>query len=54
MSDTAESWLSGPVEGVNPYLLPVAHALVQARRDLETATANLTLEELWDRPRGAA
>ena len=54
MSDTAESWLSGPVEGVNPYLMPVAHALVQARRDLETATANLTLEELWGRPGGAA
>jgi hypothetical protein len=54
MSDTPESWLSGPVEGVNAYLMPVAHALVQARRDMEKATADLTVEELWDRPGGAA
>lgn len=54
MSDTPESWLNGPVEGVNPYLMPVAHALVQARRDLAQVTANLTVEELWDRPGGAA
>ena len=54
MGDTAESWLSGPVEGVNPYLMPVAHALLQARRDLEKVTADLTLEEVWERPGGAA
>jgi uncharacterized damage-inducible protein DinB len=54
MSDTPESWLSCPVDGVNAYLMPVAHALVQARRDLGEVTANLTVEELWDRPGGAA
>lgn len=54
MSDTTESWLSGPVEGVTPYLMPVAHALLQARRDLEKATPDLTLEEVWARPGGAA
>ncbi len=54
MSDTTESWLSGPVEGVDPHLMPVAHALLQARRDLEKVTADLTLEEVWGRPGGAA
>lgn len=54
MSDTTESWLRGPVEGVDPYLMPVAHALLQARRDLEEATAALRPEEVWARPGGAA
>jgi hypothetical protein len=48
-----EAWLSGPVEGVAPYLLPVAHSLVQVGRDLETA-AGLTPDQLWARPGGAA
>jgi hypothetical protein len=37
MSSAPEAWLSGPVEGVIPYLIPVAHALVQAGPDLENA-----------------
>jgi uncharacterized damage-inducible protein DinB len=49
-----EAWLSGPVEGVLPHLVPVAHALVQVRRDLEAAAAGLTPEQLWARPGGAA
>ena len=53
MGQAPEAWLSGPVEGVAPYLLPVAHALVQVRRDLE-ATAGLTPDALWARPGGAA
>ncbi|HEX7119361.1 MAG TPA: DinB family protein [Longimicrobiales bacterium] len=54
MSATTEAWLSGPIEGVDPYLMPVAHALVQAGRDLEHATAELTTAQLWARPGGAA
>ena len=50
----SESWLEGAPEGVNGYLMPVAHALVQARRDLVKVTADLTSEELWQRPGGAA
>ena len=53
MGQAPEAWLSGPVEGVLPYLWPVAHALVQVRRDLE-ATAGLTPDELWARPGGVA
>ena len=54
MGQAPEAWLSGPVEGVLPYLVPVAHALVQVRRDLEAAAAGLTPDELWARPGGAA
>jgi uncharacterized damage-inducible protein DinB len=49
-----EPWLRGPVPGVEPALQPVAHALLQAREDLARAAAQLSPEELWARPGGAA
>lgn len=49
-----EAWLDGPVAGVPPLLMPVAHALLQAYRDVERAAADLTVDELWARPGGAA
>lgn len=51
---SVEAWLSGPVEGVPPLLMPVAHALMQARTDLRAAAASLPVEELWRQPGGAA
>jgi uncharacterized damage-inducible protein DinB len=48
-----EAWLEGPLPGVDPYLMPVAHGLVQVGRDLERVT-DLTAEQLWARPGGAA
>ncbi len=48
-----EAWLRGPMAGVDPYLMPAAHALVQAAEDLE-AVASLSAEELQLRPGGAA
>jgi uncharacterized damage-inducible protein DinB len=53
MSTATEAWLEGPLEGVDPYVMPVAHALVQVGRDVEPL-ADLTSEELWARPGGAA
>ncbi len=50
---STEAWLEGPLEGVDPYLMPVAQALVQVGRDLERL-AGLAPETLWDRPGGAA
>ena len=49
-----EPWLSGPVPGVDPYLQPVAHALLQVREDLPRVTAGLDHRQLWARPGGAA
>jgi hypothetical protein len=49
-----EAWLCGPLEGVDPMLMPAAHALVQAREDLELAASELTVEQLWLKPGGAA
>jgi len=50
----AEAWLSGTVDGVDSYLMPAAHALLQARDDVAAALAELTPEEIWSRPGGAA
>ena len=49
-----EPWLRGPIEGVDAYLQPAAHALVQAREDLDRATVGISPGNLWLRPNGAA
>ncbi len=49
-----EPWLRGPVPGVDPWLMPAAHALLQAREDVERVAAGLAPAELWARPGGAA
>jgi uncharacterized damage-inducible protein DinB len=49
-----EAWLEGPLEGYPGLLMPVAHSLVQAKRDLRAAASGLTEAELWQRPGGAA
>ncbi len=50
---STEAWLEGPLAGVDPYLMPVAHGLVQVGRELERVT-DLTTDQLWARPGGAA
>jgi len=47
-------WLSGPVYGIPPLLVPVAHSLLQAREDAARAVAGVQQELLWRRPNGAA
>ena len=54
MSDDREAWLSGPLPGVPALLQPVAHALVQARREVRALAADLPPDALWTRPGGAA
>jgi uncharacterized damage-inducible protein DinB len=49
-----EAWLSGPVSGVDGYLQPAAHALLQAREDLPRLVEGLSADQLWARPGGAA
>jgi uncharacterized damage-inducible protein DinB len=52
--DLLEAWLRGPVEGVPAPLQPVAHALVQAREEVEHAVSGLTSDQLRARPAGVA
>jgi uncharacterized damage-inducible protein DinB len=50
----AEAWLSGPIDGIDGYLMPAAHAFVQARAELAAACGGLGAVELQARPGGAA
>lgn len=49
-----EAWLTGPVAGVDRILMPAAHALLQARAEIEQVASDLTAEELAVKPGGAA
>jgi hypothetical protein len=49
-----EVWMRGPIDGIDPMLMPVAHALVQAREDLEQLAPQVPLDHVWKRPGGAA
>ncbi len=49
-----EPWLSGPVEGIEPWLQPVAHALQQVREAVPRAVSGLAKEAFLARPGGAA
>lgn len=49
-----EVWLRGPVPDVPTALQPSAHALLQARADLERAATGLEPDALWARPVGVA
>ena len=49
-----EAWQRGPIAGFEPLLMPVVHALVQVREDLERLAGDLSTDDLWARPGGAA
>ena len=48
-----EVWQRGPIAGVEPLLMPVAHALLQVQEDLEALKASTPSEHIWRRPGGA-
>jgi hypothetical protein len=56
MSQTAhpEVWLRGAVDGIDGLLMPVAHALLQTREDIQRLGASVSAEDVWVRPGGAA
>jgi hypothetical protein len=47
-----EPWLRGPIAGVSPLIAPVLYSFEQAREDLATHTAGLTIAQIWARPAG--
>jgi hypothetical protein len=53
-TETLEAWQRGPVEGVPPLLMPVAHALIHAHEDATRALTGLSVDQIWQRPGGAA
>jgi uncharacterized damage-inducible protein DinB len=49
-----EYWLRGPVENIPALLQPVAHALLQARAEVQNAIQDFPNEKLWIKPGGTA
>jgi hypothetical protein len=49
-----EYWLSGRVEGIPILLQPVAHALLQSRREVEALIRDFPPNLCWVRPAGLA
>ena len=51
---STEAWLSGAIDGIDPLLMPVAHALMQAREDVDRLAREVPAAHAWERPGGAA
>jgi uncharacterized damage-inducible protein DinB len=49
-----EVWLRGQVEGISPFLQPVAHALLQAREEVNEFMKDFPSNLLWEKPAGVA
>lgn len=49
-----EFWLRGPVEGIPALLQPIAHALLQARSEVDEMMADFPGELLWSKVAGMA
>jgi uncharacterized damage-inducible protein DinB len=49
-----EVWLRGPLNNMPPLLQPVAHALLQAREELNELMADFPSELLWQKVAGLA
>src|SRR6185295_2465937 len=54
MKDKREVWQRGPIENIPALLQPVAHALLQAREELDDIMYNFPEKLLWERPGGVA
>lgn len=48
------AWLRGPVEGIHPFLQPVAHALIDAEEDVRKFVPPLSDDEVNTRAGGTA
>ncbi|WP_324672188.1 DinB family protein [Hymenobacter sp. GOD-10R] len=52
--DSREVWLRGPLPDMPALLQPVAHALLQAREELDALLQDFPEDLLWERPAGVA
>src|SRR4051794_921014 len=50
----AEVWLRGPVTGIPALLQPVAHALLEAREEVNEILLDFPENYLWAEPAGVA
>ena len=53
-SKLPEVWLRGPLPGINPFLQPIAHALLQAKDEVTELMEDFPDKLLWEQPAGVA
>ena len=49
-----EVWIRGPLPDMPPLLQPIAHALLQAREEVNALMTTFPVDLLWQRPAGVA
>lgn len=54
MENKPEYWLAGPVDNITGFLQPVAHALLQAKREVRGYTKDFPEELVWNKVAGLA
>jgi uncharacterized damage-inducible protein DinB len=54
MANKTEVWLRGPLDDIPALLQPVAHALLQAREEINELMSDFPSSLLWERPAGLA
>lgn len=54
MAKQLEVWQKGPLPDIHPLLQPVAHALLQAKEEVNRYMFRFPVELLWERPAGLA
>lgn len=52
--ETLEVWMRGPIAGLDPLLQPIAHAILQAREEVNLMMINFPDELIWEKPAGVA
>ncbi len=52
--ETLEVWMRGPIAGLAPLLQPVAHAILQAREEVNLMMIDFPDELIWEKPSGVA
>ena len=53
-NQTLEVWMRGPIAGLIPLLQPVAHAILQAREEVNLMMIDFPDALIWERPSGVA
>ena len=53
-TQTLEVWMRGPISGLIPLLQPVAHAILQAREEINLMMIDFPNELIWERPNAVA
>jgi uncharacterized damage-inducible protein DinB len=53
-NENLEVWMRGPIAGLAPLLQPVAHAILQAREEVNLMMIGFSDDLLWEKPAGVA